>query len=392
MKKLTLLLTLVFFTTFLAACASESSTVPDETEKTTASETTTQTTEAEETAEVIKPDEEAIINVELHQYMVGVSGKELDLNDEESAISYDEYIGVGVVYPSAIIDSAEENFIHVNTQQSNGFSLQVVNEYPFYDDFPDDFTEEDFEKLEKTDVIGFFAERESATEFPFENMKSSDYVVEKVYDGDTIDYYFTYLKSTDGLDAPQETLDLINNILATKDEYRENLFIFTPDEEYLDILNSDNPYAPAGYPPNFGTFTAETLTGETVSEEIFADYEITMINFWATWCGPCISEMPDLARVYENLPEGANFISVATDGATEGELALEILNSENAMFPTLIDNDEILENISRYVQAIPTTIFVDSDGNLIGEPIVGVPANAEETYLNTISERMELVK
>ena len=49
----------------------------------------------------------------------------------------------------------------------------------------------------------------------------------------------------------------------------------------------------------FGAFESETLDGEKVTEEIFQQADLTMVNIWATFCGPCIQEMPDLAQLSE---------------------------------------------------------------------------------------------
>ena len=47
----------------------------------------------------------------------------------------------------------------------------------------------------------------------------------------------------------------------------------------------------------FEDFTAQDLDGNTVDESIFADYEVTMVNLWGTFCGPCLQEMPDLGEI-----------------------------------------------------------------------------------------------
>ena len=52
----------------------------------------------------------------------------------------------------------------------------------------------------------------------------------------------------------------------------------------------------------FGHFDAKTLDGEEVTEEIFANADLTMVNIWGTFCGPCIEEMPylgEISREYE---------------------------------------------------------------------------------------------
>ena len=130
------------------------------------------------------------------------------------------------------------------------------------------------------------------------------------------------------------------------------------------------------------SFNTIDMQGNTVTEEIFAPYDLTMVNIWATWCGYCIDEMPEFTKLKDRLPENANIITVCTDGHTEIDLTLEILASVNANFQTLILTQEMVDQLVGQVYAFPTTFFLDSEGNTVGEPIVGVPSltNAGDAY------------
>lgn len=121
-------------------------------------------------------------------------------------------------------------------------------------------------------------------------------------------------------------------------------------------------------------FTTVDTDGNTVTQEIFADYDLTMVNIWATWCGYCIEEMPAFAELKNRLPENVNLITICTDADTEAELAGEILAYANANFQTLLVSDEMNAQLIRGVYGFPTTYFLDSSGQAVGEPIVGVPS------------------
>ena len=73
-----------------------------------------------------------------------------------------------------------------------------------------------------------------------------------------------------------------------------------PEETTAAAEASEQESRPRG---PFEAFTAADLEGNPVSEEIFKDYDLTMINIWATFCGPCISEMPDLGKLNEEWKE-----------------------------------------------------------------------------------------
>lgn len=131
-----------------------------------------------------------------------------------------------------------------------------------------------------------------------------------------------------------------------------------------------------------------------VSQDIFAPYDLTMVNVWATWCGYCVEEMPELARLKTMLPENVNLISICDDAATEPDLVRQILETTGATnFPTLEPTEEMYSQLLGQVYAFPTTYFLDSEGIAVGY-ISGVPSreNAADAYLEIIGEALTLVE
>ena len=122
------------------------------------------------------------------------------------------------------------------------------------------------------------------------------------------------------------------------------------------------------------SFSTYDMQLQPVTEEIFAPYDLTMVNIWATWCGYCVQEMPELAKLKDMLPENVNLITICDDATTETELAFTILQESGATnFQTLMGTQEIYDQFLYQVYAFPTTFFLDSQGNPVGQPIVGVP-------------------
>ncbi len=124
----------------------------------------------------------------------------------------------------------------------------------------------------------------------------------------------------------------------------------------------------------FPSFSTENLNGDTVTDQVFAGKSVTMINIWGTYCGPCISEMPALQDLNAHLPDNAQILGIIVDVRADdkGNLqsAVKIANDAGVTFDNLILTDELAWALSG-VQFIPTTIFVDSDGRIIGNAIVG---------------------
>lgn len=111
-------------------------------------------------------------------------------------------------------------------------------------------------------------------------------------------------------------------------------------------------------------FTLENTDGEQVS---LSDYKgkVVVLNFWASWCGPCRSEMPDLYEANEELlkDEDVEMLLVnLTDGVRETkEKAQTYLNESNFNFNVVYDTEG--EAASKYqIRSIPTTVIVDPDG------------------------------
>ena len=134
-------------------------------------------------------------------------------------------------------------------------------------------------------------------------------------------------------------------------------------------------------------FTTEDLDGNEVTESILAGKDVTMINIWGTFCPPCIAEMPDLAKLSDSLPENAQIIGLLCDVSLSDRSALQDAKSITAEagtnYPCLLLNDSLGEYISQYMY-VPTTIFVDSEGNQVGEPVIGADFNAYTARLKAV--------
>lgn len=90
-----------------------------------------------------------------------------------------------------------------------------------------------------------------------------------------------------------------------------------------------------------------------------------ILNFWASWCGPCKAEMPDLEAAYQAYGDSVEFLIVnLTDGSTETvETASGYVSSQGYTFPVYYDT--AMEGAIAYrVYAIPTTYFIDANGEI----------------------------
>jgi thiol-disulfide isomerase/thioredoxin len=137
----------------------------------------------------------------------------------------------------------------------------------------------------------------------------------------------------------------------------------------------------------FPAFKSRTLRGDAVTNAIFAGKKLTMVNIWATWCPPCVSEMPGLGRLGNSMPEGSQLVGIvcdvsANDRSAKGE-ADRILSRAKAGFVQIEYSPDMDPYLGK-VEAIPTTIFVDSKGNIVGDPMVG--SDSEKNYRAAIEK------
>jgi peroxiredoxin len=90
--------------------------------------------------------------------------------------------------------------------------------------------------------------------------------------------------------------------------------------------------------------------------------DVVMINFWASWCGPCRQEMPILDAMYKKYsPLGFTILGVNVE--EDSSKANEILKKIPVNFPILYDNENKVSKLYN-VEAMPSTIFIDRNGNM----------------------------
>jgi len=112
-------------------------------------------------------------------------------------------------------------------------------------------------------------------------------------------------------------------------------------------------------------FTVQNAKGDIVKLSDMLGKPV-VLNFWASWCPPCKSEMPEFNKVYQDLGGSVEFMMVnATDGSRETkESGDTYVTTAGYVFPVYFDTNQ--DAVIKYsIRAIPTTFFIDSEGNII---------------------------
>ena len=106
-------------------------------------------------------------------------------------------------------------------------------------------------------------------------------------------------------------------------------------------------------------FMLKSLDGANLRLEEYRG-QVVLINFWASWCGPCRQEMPLLDRLHHRYEDtGFAVLGVNVEGDADG--AQEIVDKTNVTFPILIDDGQRVSELYS-LEAMPSTVIVDRDG------------------------------
>jgi len=130
-------------------------------------------------------------------------------------------------------------------------------------------------------------------------------------------------------------------------------------------------------------FQLQSLDGQTVSLGNLLGKPV-LINFWATWCPPCRSEMPYIQKIYEEWSDQGLEVLAINIGESSSK-AEEFMQSYNLSFTVLLDTKQ--DVAQKYnITGIPTTFFIDKDG-IIKDKVIGAFQNKAQIE-NRLSEIM----
>ena len=249
------------------------------------------------------------------------------------------------------------------------------------------------ESLERIGTIGMFEKSLSEEEIGKITKCDSHTKLGESKDGK----YSYYLSVNSTADA--ETIEELKQTtveITEKKERPENGFVLSEksDLENTMAFSTDSQNVAT----DLSNLQTMDIDGKEFSGKDFSDYDLTMVNVFATWCSPCVQEIPDLAEIQKEMKgKGVNIIGVVTDTVDqtgENQEALEkaklIRERSKAEYPFLVPDKSNFNGRLSGVQAFPETFFVDKKGQIVGETYSG--SHNKKAWLEIIEKELAKVK
>ena len=130
-------------------------------------------------------------------------------------------------------------------------------------------------------------------------------------------------------------------------------------------------------------FEMTLLDGTKTSFEEYKGKKI-LLNFWATWCGPCVGEMPAFQKLSEEYPD--ELVILAVNCSEDKDTVQKFIDNNGYTFPIVLDTDGAIQTMFGGIYSIPVTVIIDEDGYIVASHVGAADADTMyETYKSELS-------
>jgi peroxiredoxin len=130
-------------------------------------------------------------------------------------------------------------------------------------------------------------------------------------------------------------------------------------------------------------FKLKDLDGKELSLSDLRGKKV-FLNFWATWCPPCIAEMPEIEKLYQETKD-SDLVIIAIEIGEPLDTVKSFIDSNKYNFKVLLDPDQNVA--AQYgIASIPTSYFIDVDGNIISKSVGAMDIDQMRAYIKTLDK------
>ena len=131
-------------------------------------------------------------------------------------------------------------------------------------------------------------------------------------------------------------------------------------------------------------FTLKSIDGKTIK---LSDYKgkIVIIDFWATWCGPCRKGIPDLIEIQKQYPKDVVVLGISVDRETAKDVAPFVKNNK-INYSVALFTEDVIKSFGG-INSIPTSFVIDKKGNIVKKFVGLQPKSAYTDLLNSLKAK-----
>ena len=209
--------------------------------------------------------------------------------------------------------------------------------------------------------------------------------------GNYADYLADTVESNKDSFTEDELKTLTDDIEAIR-KIEEQIAEMEKEDTASDNTDQENN---SGDASPFRNFSGQDFDGNSVDESLFSGNAVTVVNFWFTGCKPCVAELSKLNELNDAIKSmGGEVVGINTETFDGNEAAIKeaaaVLESQGAKYRNLsIDSASDAGKYASDIMAFPTTILVDRNGNIVGDPMLGGIDN-QENY-DTLMKQIQSV-
>ena len=136
-------------------------------------------------------------------------------------------------------------------------------------------------------------------------------------------------------------------------------------------IDEKNPISDTNVPE----FKAKTLSGDEISNDVFKNNNLTLVNLWASWCEPCVAELPEFQKLYEAYKDkGINVIGLIAEKKLDSagiDECKQVVEKSKVNYTNIVADKNLYDSIISKFDYVPVTLLVDSEGKILEKFIPG---------------------